>query len=114
MPVATDRLEAAIGGDRSAVLVAEEDQRLVGFATIYLDLVSVRFGQRAWIEDLAVAPDRRSQGVGHALLSRAKTWARDRGAQRLGLESGADRLDAHRFYEREQPAGHSRSFHWRL
>ena len=73
---------------------------MVGFATIYLDLVSVRFGQRAWIEDLAVAPDRRSQGVGDALLSRAKTWARDCGAQRLGLESGADRLDAHRFYER--------------
>jgi GNAT superfamily N-acetyltransferase len=114
MPVATDRLEAAIGGGSSVVLVAEEDQRLIGFVTVYLDLVSVRFGQRAWIEDLAVAPDRRSQGVGHALLAHAKTWAQDRGAQRLGVESAAQRLDAHRFYEREQPTGHSRSFHWQL
>ena len=29
---------------------------VVGFATVYLDIVSVRFGQRAWVEDLAVAP----------------------------------------------------------
>jgi GNAT superfamily N-acetyltransferase len=115
LPVASDRLEATMSGDRSVVLVAEDDnQRLVGFATVYLDLVSVRFGQRAWLEDLAVAPDRRSQGIGHALLEHAKTWARDRGAQRLGLESGATRLDAHRFYEREHPTGHSRSFHWQL
>jgi GNAT superfamily N-acetyltransferase len=97
------------------VLVAEDgEQRLVGFATVYLDLMSVRFGQRAWVEDLAVAPDRRSQGIGHALLEHAKIWARDHGAQRLGLESSAARLDAHRFYEREQPSGQSRSFHWQL
>ena len=108
------RVEATIRDDRSIVLVTEVDQQLAGFATVYLDLVSVRFGQRAWVEDLAVAPDRRSQDVGHALLERAKSWARDRGAKRLGLESGAVRLDAHRFYEREQPDGHSRSFHWQL
>jgi len=100
--------------DHSAVLVAVDNESLVGFATVYLDIVSVRFGQRAWVEDLAVAPDRRSAGIGKALLDAAKSWARDHGAARLELESGSARVDAHRFYDREGPDGWSRSFRWSL
>ncbi|HEU4908276.1 MAG TPA: GNAT family N-acetyltransferase, partial [Propionibacteriaceae bacterium] len=92
--VAADRLEAAMADHRSAVLVADDNHTVVGFATVYLDIVSVRFGQRAWIEDLAVAPHRRSGGIGKALLDAAKVWARDHGAARLELESGSARRDA--------------------
>jgi len=112
--VAAERLEAAIADVRSTVLVAQDNETVVGFATVYLDIVSVRFGQRAWVEDLAVAPHRRSSGIGKALLDAARTWARDHGAVWLGLESGAARVDAHRFYEREGPASWSRSFRWNL
>jgi GNAT superfamily N-acetyltransferase len=127
--VAADRLEAAIADDRSAVLVAvdpalqavggassalELDETVTGLATVYLDIVSVRFGQRAWVEDLAVAPHRRSSGIGKALLDAAKAWARDHGAAWLELASGAARVDAHRFYEREGPDGWSRLFRWTL
>ena len=45
--IAADRLEAAIADDRATVLVADDNEILVGFATVYLDIVSVRFGQRA-------------------------------------------------------------------
>jgi len=114
LDIAVRRLEAAIADDRSTVLVADDDETVVGFATVYLDIVSVRFGQRAWVEDLAVAPQRRSSGMGKALLDAAKTWARDQGAARLELESGAARIDAHRFYEREGPDGWSRCFRWTL
>lgn len=112
--IAVDRVEAAIADDRATVLVAEDDEMLVGFATVYLDIVSVRFGQRAWLEDLAVAPHRRSSGIGKALLDAAKTWARDRGAARLALESAPARADAHRFYERERPESWSHCFRWKL
>jgi GNAT superfamily N-acetyltransferase len=112
--LATGRIEAAIADDRAAVLVADDNNTLVGFATVYLDFVSVRFGQRAWVEDLAVAPHRRSSGIGKALLDAAKAWARDRGAAWLEVESGSARVDAHRFYERERPAGWSRSYRWIL
>ena len=112
--VATGRLEAAIADDRAAVLVADDNNTLVGFATVYLDFVSVRFGQRAWVEDLAVASHRRSAGIGKALLDAAKSWARDHGATRLELESSPARADAHRFYERERPDGWSRCFRWTL
>ena len=112
--VAAQRLEATIAGERSAVLVTDDNERVVGFATVYLDIVSVRFGQRAWVEDLAVAPERRSSGIGKALLDAARIWARDHGAAWLGLEYGAARVDAQRFYEREGPDSWSRSFRWTL
>ena len=111
--VATGRLEATMADPRAAVLVADENT-VVGFATVYLDIVSVRFGQRAWVEDLAVAPHRRSRGIGKALLDAGKVWARDHGAAWLELQSGSARLDAHRFYEREGPDGSARSFKWKL
>lgn len=112
--VAAQRLETAIADDRSTVLVADDNKTVTGLATVYLDIVSVRFGQRAWVEDLAVAPHRRSSGIGKALLDAAKAWARDHGAAWLELSSGAARVDAHRFYEREGPDGWSRSFRWTL
>ena len=111
--VATGRLEATMADPRAAVLVADENT-VIGFATVYLDIVSVRFGQRAWVEDLAVAPHRRSSGIGKALLDAGKVWARDHGAAWLELQSGSARLDAHRFYEREGPDGSARSFKWKL
>ena len=78
--IAAGRLQATMADDRAVVLVADDNNTIVGFATVYLDIVSVRFGQRAWVEDLAVAPDRRSGGIGKVLLDAAKAWARDHGA----------------------------------
>ena len=105
---------AAIADPASAVLVAEHRGELLGLCTAYLDMNSVRFGPRCWVEDLAVNPERRSQGVGKALLDRAKDWARERGATHLELDSGDARKDAHRFYEREDPSWTSRCFAWEL
>jgi GNAT superfamily N-acetyltransferase len=107
-------LQQAIASHDSVVLLAEDVGGLIGFATAYQDMLSVRFGYRAWVEDLAVAPTRRSLGVGKALLDAAKDWARERGATHLELDSGDFRHDAHRFYEREQPSWTSRCFAWEL
>jgi GNAT superfamily N-acetyltransferase len=111
---ARQRLAAAVGTEDSVVLVADQNGKLVGLCSAYLDLDSVRFGRRCWVEDLAVDPERRSQGIGKALLDAAREWARERGATRLELESGLDRTDAHRFYERERPTWKSHSYAWRL
>jgi GNAT superfamily N-acetyltransferase len=104
----------AIEDPESAVLVAEHRGQLLGLCTAYLDMNSVRFGPRCWVEDLAVSPENRSQGVGKALLDAAKDWARERGATHLELDSGDARADAHRFYEREEPSWTSRCFAWEL
>jgi GNAT superfamily N-acetyltransferase len=107
-------LSEAIAGEDSTVLVAEHRGELLGFATAYLELNSVRFGLRCWVEDLAVSPEHRSQGIGKALLEAAKDWARERGATHLELDSGEARNDAHRFYEREQPAWKGIQYTWTL
>jgi GNAT superfamily N-acetyltransferase len=122
---AAERLHALLDGDRSTAFVADEpgggagpraaDQdRVRGFITVYLDILSVRYGQRAWVEDLAVAPDARSGGLGAALLDAAKEWAREQGAAHLELDSAFTRADAHRFYERTEPSWDARSFGWVL
>ena len=108
------RLSRLVGSRPPSPTIEDDNNTLVGFATVYLDFVSVRFGQRAWVEDLAVASHRRSAGIGKALLDAAKSWARDHGATRLELESSPARVDAHRFYERERPDGWSRCFRWTL
>jgi GNAT superfamily N-acetyltransferase len=111
---ACTRLDRLIAADDATMLVADVDGEVAGICSIYLDLPSVRFGQRAWVEDLAVHPDHRSAGHGKALLDAAKDWARSRGATHLELDSGEARADAHRFYEREQPTWKSICFGWEL
>ncbi|ADB30307.1 GCN5-related N-acetyltransferase [Kribbella flavida DSM 17836] len=112
--VAADRLTRVIAGPRTAVLVATEQDQVVGFCTLYLDIESVRFGQRCWLEDLAVSPTQRSTGVGTTLLTTAHQWAASNGADHLELDSANTRTDAHRFYHRHNPGALSTTFSWHL
>src|SRR2546423_7615522 len=112
---AADALREAIEAETSTVLVAEGgDGELVGICSAYLDLNSVRYGLRCWVEDLAVHPQRRSSGVGKALMDEAKAWARQRGATHFELDTGLARTDAQRFYERERPVATGYSYSWAL
>jgi GNAT superfamily N-acetyltransferase len=108
-------LRGAIASHDAVALVAEDEAgALVGICTAYQDLHSVRFGYRAWVEDLAVDPGRRSEGIGRRLLDAAKAWARERGATHLELDTAETRADAQRFYERERPDHRSISYGWEL
>jgi GNAT superfamily N-acetyltransferase len=94
-------LRAAIEQPDADVLLAVDGERVVGLASVYADIQSIRFGKRCWLEDLVVTKEHRSGGVGRALLDAATEWARERGCTHLELSSGLGRKDAHRFYERE-------------
>jgi GNAT superfamily N-acetyltransferase len=111
---AARRVRAAIESGDAELFVAEEADAVVGICSVYDDIDSVRFGRRAWVEDLAVDPEHRSRGIGKALLDAAKEWAREHGATHLELDSGEARRDAHRFYEREGATNRSISFGWDL
>ena len=120
LPWASDRIARRLRSGRreadpgAAAAGSRRPGRILGLCTAYQDLHSVRFGYRAWVEDLAVDPERRSQGVGKALLDAAKAWARERGATHLELDSAEARADAHRFYEREGAQYRAISFGWEL
>lgn len=107
-------LAEAIDSPGSTVFVAidERSDSIVGFCTAYLDLLSVRYGLRCWVEDLAVGPEHRSRGVGAGLLEAARRWAAESGASHLELDSGEARVEAHRFYEREGANVRSINFGW--
>jgi GNAT superfamily N-acetyltransferase len=108
-------LAEAIAAENSTVLVAEAaDGELVGLISAYLELNSVRYGLRCWVEDLAVDPTRRSTGVGKALLDGAKGWARECGATHLELDTGLARQEAQHFYDREGPTTKGYSYSWML
>jgi GNAT superfamily N-acetyltransferase len=111
---ASRALADAIASGRAAVLIAEEGGQAIGLCTAYLDLDSVRFGLRCWVEDLVVASDCRSRGAGGALLDAAAAWARERGATHLELDTALARSEAQRFYERRDPAAVSYSYSWVL
>jgi GNAT superfamily N-acetyltransferase len=117
-PSALLRLRQTLADDRATVLVAITDDlargQVVGFCAGYLDIVSVRFGQRCWVEDLATHPQWRSQGIGTLLLDAACDWAREHGASHIELDSGDARLQAHRFYQARTPSWTSRCFGWTL
>lgn len=66
----------------------------------YLDLLFS--GLTLYVDDLVTDPRHRSSGHGRALLGWLRDQARARGCATLTLDSGVQRIEAHRFYFRER------------
>lgn len=54
-----------------------------------------------YVDDLVTLENQRSMGYGKVLLSWIRDYALSKGCKNLHLDSGIQRKDAHRFYERE-------------
>ena len=82
---------------REIVFIAEIDNIVVGYvhAEVYKTLY---FDSMINILGLAVLSDYRRQGVGRKLLSRAEMWAKELGINKVRLNSGGFRKEAHEFY----------------
>jgi GNAT superfamily N-acetyltransferase len=85
----------------SDILLAADGDGILGLASVYVDIESIRYGRRCWLQDLVVTKEARSRGIGRLLLDAATDWARRRRCTHLQLSSGMGRVDAHRFYRRE-------------
>jgi GNAT superfamily N-acetyltransferase len=57
--------------------------------------------RKLYVDDLVVDASARSGGVGAALLGHLEVRGRTSGCQVVELDSGHERVDAHRFYRRE-------------
>jgi GNAT superfamily N-acetyltransferase len=96
--------EQWLAGDDHALLVADREGRLVGYA-----MLSVSPPPATWdfgravveIETLSVLAGERGRGVGEALMRGAEEWARGRGADTLTVGLLHTNEGALRFYERE-------------
>lgn len=58
-------------------------------------------GRYLEVDDLVTDEGERSRGYGRALLAWIAEYARAQGCDQVRLVSGVQRVDAHRFYERE-------------
>lgn len=59
-------------------------------------------GLTMYVDDLVTRESKRSRGYGHELFSWLIAAARERGCRSVELDSGVQRILAHRFYLRER------------
>ncbi|WP_315733922.1 MULTISPECIES: GNAT family N-acetyltransferase [unclassified Bradyrhizobium] len=96
-----DAFEAIVRDANITLVVAVEADRVVGCLQLcILPGLSSQGASRALIEDVRVAIDRRSRGIGEQLLQWAIAEARSRRCNLVELMTHQSRTDAQRFYER--------------
>ncbi|MEJ2592513.1 MAG: GNAT family N-acetyltransferase [Candidatus Thiodiazotropha sp.] len=62
---------------------------------------NLAWGRFLYVDDLVTAEGHRSKGYGQALLEWIKHYGEETRCDAIHLDSGLQRRDAHRFYERE-------------
>ena len=87
-------------GARGFILLARDDLRIIGIAYVATILSAEHCGLVAWLEELYVTPDRRSQGIGTALVTAVLDHAREMDIVAIDLEIDAGHIRAESLYRR--------------
>lgn len=96
-----DAFERLASDPNIKLVVAEEGGSVVGCLQLcILPGLSSQGASRGLIEDVRVASNRRSRGIGEQLVQWAVAEARGRGCKLVELLTHRTRVDAQRFYER--------------
>ena len=91
-------------------LVYLTDNETITAAAGYRIGNSLAWGKFLYIEDLVTDKNSRSKGYGKTLLDWLTNEAKQKQCDQLHLDSGIQRVDAHRFYERESMKFASKHF----
>lgn len=92
-------LHGRLSNRESVVFLARDGDKGLGFTHLYPSFTSIRM-RRLWIlYDLYVIPEARHQGIGRALLEKARVFAKESGAHRLELSTAKDNYAAQALYE---------------
>ncbi|OGK51736.1 hypothetical protein A2966_01280 [Candidatus Roizmanbacteria bacterium RIFCSPLOWO2_01_FULL_41_22] len=82
------------------IFVAEEENRLLGVADLFILPLIRRGYYQGYLEDLVVTAGMRGKGIGSKLLSAIKTYCKDHNISVMKLNSGVYFPEAHRCYEK--------------
>lgn len=79
----------------------ETGEHVIGFLSGEIREGSPTFSPKTWasVDDIYVAPEHRSRGVGRELVRRCREWARDHGADGVSLQVAAANERARRLYQ---------------
>jgi GNAT superfamily N-acetyltransferase len=102
-------MRAVLSGGAQGLIALEGSEvlALALFRVIQTTICPKRF----YVDDLVTDERRRSQGVGAALIRALEAQALASGCEQVDLESGTQRVLAHRFYYREGFEIRAFSFH---
>jgi GNAT superfamily N-acetyltransferase len=81
-------------------IIARDDRRPVGFATIFWTWSTLRAARIGVMNDLFVDPAARGKGIAEALIGECVERCRTRGARSLGWQTAKDNRRAQAVYER--------------
>ena len=90
-----EQFRSELSGQTRKFLIAEEDKRIVGYASAYLPSV----GGDCDLMTIAVAPEYRRQGIAKYFISELESWAKARGASSMMLEVDIKNESAISLYE---------------
>jgi GNAT superfamily N-acetyltransferase len=71
----------------AVIALGPEDEMLGGVGVAQFDLEE-RLDRSPWVVGTIVHPDRRGEGIGHALLARLEAWVAGMGIDRLWVATG--------------------------
>jgi len=92
-------LATVLAEPNSHILVAEVDDKLVGFIAFSTRFV-IRYPKPILqVEELFVIQEYRRQGIAAQFLEEVETFAKKHSVQAIYIESRLDLLSAHKFYE---------------
>ena len=77
------RLEEFIESEKNFVFVAKDQERVIGFITVYESFALYAEGAFGTIAELYIQPKYRSCGIGQMLIKEAKMFGKGRGWSRL-------------------------------
>lgn len=93
-------LEEKIVGEESMALVAETEDKTVGYIVASIKDAEVyrKMDKIAEIESMYILPEYRSNGIGSEFVQKFFTWAEDRDVDRLRVEATSQNTDGISFY----------------
>lgn len=96
----------------SILFVAKQGEQYVGFVQLYPTFSSVAMKDAFILNDLFVINDFRQKGVGKELMKEAFSFANDKGARFICLETATSNIKAQQLYEKMGMTSDSSTQHY--
>ncbi|MCM3216674.1 GNAT family N-acetyltransferase [Niallia taxi] len=79
--------------------VCKDEEKIIGFATLYSTFSSLRLSKALIMNDLFVLPQYRKQGIGQLIFNQCRKYANENGYAYMEWVTDKENKTAQRFYE---------------